>query len=60
MDSILSNQTRTITEVAERTVNGNKYLVKSVFVNTDGIRNALLKIAEERALEEMGLCGAYS
>lgn len=38
-----------------KTKSGNKYVVKSVFVGDIDIQTAILKIAEKKALQEMGL-----
>ena len=43
------------TVVREYVVNGTKYIVKSVFIGTQDIQSALLRLAERKTLAEMGL-----
>ena len=41
--------------VTKRTVGGKEYIVKSVFIGTQSIETAILKLAERKAIREMGL-----
>ena len=39
----------------EHVINGRKYIVKNVFVGTQDIQTAVLRLAEQKTLEEMGV-----
>ena len=41
--------------VIYRTQNGKEYLVKSVFVGNKDIKTLILKLAENKAIQKMGL-----
>jgi len=36
-------------------IGGREYMVKSVFIGTQDVKSALLKLAERKAIKEMGL-----
>jgi hypothetical protein len=42
-------------EVAEKIIDGKRYIVKSVFVGEQDVKTALLRLAERKAVREMGL-----
>lgn len=46
--------------VRECDIGGTKYIVKSVFVGDQSIKTALLKLAERKAIKEMGLDNSIS
>jgi hypothetical protein len=41
--------------VREYDIGGTKYVVKSVFIGTQDVKSAILKLAERKAIKEMGL-----
>jgi len=41
--------------ITEKVINGKRYIVRSVFVGEQDVKTALLKLAERRAIREMGL-----
>jgi len=45
--------------VREHKIEGKSYIVKSVFVGDKDIQAAILKLAEQKALREMGLNTAF-
>ena len=44
-----------ICRVTEKTIGDKQYIVKSVFIGERDVKTALLKLAEQRAIREMGL-----
>lgn len=50
--SATTNQTGGATE---KTIGDKKYIVKSVFVGEQDVKTTLLKLAERKAIREMGL-----
>jgi len=42
----------------EKTIGDKKYIVKSVFVGEQDVKTTLLKLAERKAIREMGLDSA--
>jgi hypothetical protein len=41
-------------DITEKNIEGKKYIVKSVFVGEQDIKTAILRLAERKAMKEMG------
>lgn len=48
-------KTKQTNYVTEKIIGDKKYIVKSVFVGEQNIRTVLLKLAERKAVKEIGL-----
>jgi hypothetical protein len=51
-----ADEARTTTAgITEKTICGKRYVVRSVFVGDKDVKTTLLKLAERKAMREMGL-----
>jgi len=61
MNAISKKRTDTTTnktgDIAVKTIGDKKYIIKSVFVGEQDVKTTLLKLAERKAIREMGLDG---
>lgn len=57
MKTVLINCTNTtkFPVMREYSISGKKYIVKSCFIGKQDIRTKLIKLAEHKAIKEMGL-----
>jgi hypothetical protein len=50
-----NTKTDKTSNVTQKTIGDKKYIVRSVFVGEQDIQTALLKLAERKAIKEMGI-----
>ena len=41
--------------ITEKVISGKRYIIRSVFIGEQDVKTALLKLAERKAIKEMGL-----